>query len=86
MSEVSQVARPWRATVRTVLQALVGLCAAAPLVYEAAVQGDAATATGAAGTVLVVAGAVTRVMALPVVEEWLERFVPWLAAAEPDRG
>lgn len=86
MSEVSQVSRPWRATVRTVLQALVGLCAAAPLAYEAAVQGDAAAATGAAGTVLVVAGAVTRVMALPVVEEWLERFVPWLAACEPDRG
>jgi hypothetical protein len=76
--EPTQVTRPWRATVRTVFQAIVAF---------AAMWGLMVPALGLdAGHPWVVAsiaatGAMTRVMALPSVEEWLERFVPWLAAS-----
>lgn len=76
----TQVRRPWRSTVRTTIQAAIGACVAAPLVYGAATQHDPAAATGWAGGGLLIAGAVTRVAALPAVEVWLRRFVPWLAA------
>lgn len=80
VSTVSQVAHPLRATIRTVFAALVALCAMAPAVYSAATQHDAASATGAAGLALAVAGAVTRVMALPGVEAFLQAYLPFLAA------
>lgn len=80
MTTATQVQRPWRTTVRTVFQAVVGFAAASPLIYTAITQEDSATATGAAGTVLLVTGAVTRVMAVPAVEKWLGRFLPFLAA------
>lgn len=76
----TQVRRPWRAVARTVLQALVGLAALAPAIYTAATQHDPAQAAGWAATGLALAGALTRVMALPGVEAFLERFVPFLAA------
>lgn len=66
-----------RRTIRTAFQALIALAAAAPLIADAA--GIPATAPGV-GVGLAVAAGVTRVMALPPVEEFLERFVPWLAA------
>lgn len=76
----SQVTHPSRAVIRTVFQALVGLCALAPVVYTAASQQDPAVATGAAAGVLAITGAVTRIMALPGVDAWLRIYVPWLAA------
>jgi hypothetical protein len=79
----TQVRRPWRTTVRSVFQAVVAGSAAAPLVYQAITQESPEAATGAGATLLLVTGAVTRVMALPSVEEWLRRFVPFLAANPP---
>ena len=76
----TQVRRPWRTVVRTVFQALVALAALSPVIYSAATNADPATATGALGGVLVVSAGITRVMALPGVNGWLERFVPFLAA------
>lgn len=76
----TQVRRPWRAVVRTVFQALVALAAMAPVIYQAATNGDPARATGAVGVGLVIAAGVTRVMALPGVESFLQRFAPFLAA------
>ena len=78
-STPTQIRRPWRAVARTVFQALVSASAMAPLVYQAATNDDPAAATGAVGVGLVVAGGVTRVMAIPGVNAWLERFVPFLA-------
>ncbi|HEY9409315.1 MAG TPA: hypothetical protein VIQ30_22720 [Pseudonocardia sp.] len=72
-----------RRTIRTTVQAVLMLAAGAPLIYEAATQHDAAAAAGGAGVALGVAAGVTRVMALPVVESFLQKYVPWLAAA-PD--
>ncbi|MGJ3403279.1 hypothetical protein [Glutamicibacter sp. Je.9.36] len=76
----TQSQHPWRATVRTILAVIVALSAMAPSIYSAATQGSPEAATGAAALALGIAAAVTRVMALPVVEEFFQRFVPWLAA------
>ena len=74
----TQVRRPWRAMIRTGFQALVSLCAMLPLLVGASGLDEQVPAV--AGAVAVAAG-VTRVMALPAVEAFLQRFVPWLAAA-----
>ena len=81
----SQITYPSRAVIRTTFQALLGLCALAPVVYTAASQHDPAVATGAAAGVLAVTGAVTRIMALPGVDAWLRVYVPWLAAAPAEQ-
>ncbi|MDI6911496.1 hypothetical protein [Nocardioides sp.] len=82
----TQVRRPWRSTIRTVFQAAVAAAAAAPLVYQAATQDSPELATGAAGAFLAVSAGVTRVMALPVTERFLRRFLPFLAAAPKPKG
>jgi hypothetical protein len=73
----TQVKHPWRSTVRTVFQALVGLASLLPYVVTEAhipVEGMAAQAVA-------VCAATTRIMAMPPVAEFLTRFVPWLAPA-----
>ncbi|MGW1277962.1 hypothetical protein ACWD4V_13560 [Streptomyces tsukubensis] len=67
-----------RRTVRTVVQTVLGLAAGLPLIIDAA--GIPQTAAGI-GVALAVAGGLTRVMALPVVEGLLPS---WLRA-EPSR-
>jgi hypothetical protein len=74
----TQVRRPWRSTVRTLFQLAVGLAPMLPLIVGA--SGLDETAPAVAGA-LAISGAVTRVMALPQVEQFLQRFLPWLAAA-----
>lgn len=74
----TQVRRPWRATVRTLFAALVALAAMLPLLTAAAGLDETLPAVGG---VLAIAGAITRVMALPQVEVFLRAFVPFLAAA-----
>ena len=75
----TQVRRPWRATVRTVVQALLGLALAWPLIVQALGLPEWAWVSVS----LAVAAAITRVMALPAVERLLARHVPWLAAEPP---
>lgn len=48
--------------------------------YTAATGDDPAAATGAAAIGLAVAGAITRIMALPGVERFFRRFLPFLTA------
>lgn len=72
----TQVARPWRATFRTVFQGVVAACAILPLVLTTA----GVAPVGIAAIAVAVAGAITRVMALPAVEEFLENYIPILAA------
>ncbi|MGW2586810.1 hypothetical protein ACWCYZ_36930 [Streptomyces virginiae] len=64
-----------RRTVRTVVQTVLALAAGLPLIIDA--SGIPQTAAGV-GLALAVAGGVTRVMALPVVEALLPA---WLRAA-----
>lgn len=73
----SQTRHPWRATVRTAFAVVVALAAMTPALVEAA--GLDETAAPVAGA-LAITAAITRILALPAVEAFLERFVPWLAA------
>jgi hypothetical protein len=56
----------------------------APLIYSAATTNDADKATGWAATALGIAAAVTRVLALPAVEAFLQSYLPFLAADSKD--
>lgn len=80
MGQPTQTTHPWRATVRTLFAAVIGLAALLPAIYSAATGGDSAAATGWAALALTVAGAVTRIMALPGVETFLQKFLPFLSA------
>lgn len=62
--------------------AFIALAALAPVIYTAITLQSSELATGAGAGVLAVAGAVTRVIAIPGVENFLQRFVPWMAASE----
>lgn len=79
MSRATQVRLPSRATIRTTFQVIVGLAAVTPFLVDAL----GLKATGVAATVLAVAAAITRVMAMPAVEDFLQQYVPWLAADKP---
>lgn len=71
---------PWRRTVRTIFQALVGLAVMLPVLVSQTGL-DPAQIPWLAG-VLAIAALITRLMALPVVEAFLQRFLPWLAARD----
>lgn len=75
----TQVRRPWRSTVRTLFQALVALAVLFPILVETTGL-DPEDAPWLA-IPLAVAAALARVMALPQVEDFLRRFLPFLAAA-----
>ena len=72
----TQTRYPWQATIRTAFAFLVGLAAAWALIIEAA--GIDPGIEWAAGSLTVAAG-ITRVMALPAVDDLIRRFIPWLA-------
>lgn len=77
MTEPTQVRHPLRATARTVFAFIVGLAALLPVVISAA---GLSTSLPWVAAALVVAGAVTRIMAIPAVNDFLERFLPFLGA------
>lgn len=72
-----------RRTVRTAFQATVAAAAAMPLVVEAIGLNKA---TAGVGIFVGVATGLTRVMALPVVDAWIEAYVPWLHREPPAGG
>ncbi|AXQ65144.1 hypothetical protein SEA_SCHMIDT_22 [Gordonia phage Schmidt] len=74
----TQVENSTRATVRTVLAALVGLVSLVPTVL--ATSGLDESVLGAQA--IVVTGAVTKVLNLPGVNAWIERYLPFLAPAK----
>jgi len=77
----TQSEHPWRATGRTVFAAGIAVLSLLPVI---AITAGIDTVPLVAQT-LVVAGAVTRVLALPGVERFLEAYLPWLAAQPPSR-
>lgn len=79
----STVTKPTRRTLRTGFQALVAFAAITPAIYQAATNNSPELATGAAAAGIAVATGVTRIMALPGVEAFLQRFAPWLSANAP---
>jgi hypothetical protein len=76
----TQVKHSWRATVRTVFQGVVGFAALAPAIYQAIEHKDASAATGFAAIALAVSGALTKVMAIPAVNDFIAKYLPFLAA------
>jgi hypothetical protein len=72
----TQTAYPWRATVRTIFAFLIGLAAAWALIIQTLGLGPDIPWVA---TSLTIAAGVTRVMALPAVDDLIRRFVPWLA-------
>lgn len=69
----TQTRYPWRATVRTGLAFVSGAAVSAPVLYTAVTNESPETATGAGLLALTVSAAITRVMAVPFVNEWLTR-------------
>ncbi len=71
----TQTAHPWRATIRTIAAATVGLLSLLP--YALA---DVNVPTeGLVAQALAFMAAVTRVLALPQVNAWVTEWAPWLA-------
>ncbi|MEV0430402.1 hypothetical protein [Micromonospora sp. NPDC050495] len=73
----TQTRHPWRATARTIFAAVVALLSLLPTI--AAVAGIEAMPLVAQA--LAVAAAVTRVLAIPGVDDFLRRYLPFLASA-----
>lgn len=78
------VTYPRRRLFRSIFQFIVAVGPLAPLVYEQATQHDPGTATGLVGTMLAINAGLTRVMAMPEVEGFLQRFAPFLSATPKD--
>lgn len=77
-NQTTQAQHPWRATVRTIAAIVMSLLPLMPaIVSELGVE-----AIPWVVSLVAVAGAVTRVLALPVVQDWLEdhKSLAWLAA------
>lgn len=74
-TQPTQVAHPWRAVARTAFQALVGLCVIIPVIVDELGIGHLPWVAGA----VAVSGAVTKIMTLPGVEQWIARYLPFLA-------
>jgi len=72
----TQVKRPWRATFRTVVQGSIALATLLPYILS----NFHVNAEGKAAQVIAVLAVVTRVMADPKVEAFLQKYAPWLAA------
>lgn len=81
IATTTQGEHPWRAVIRTVFALVIALAAMAEPLYSTITRQDPVSATGPALAALAIAGAITRVMAMPNVEQFLQRFLPWLAAS-----
>ncbi len=77
VTPATQTEHPWRATVRTVFAFLVGFLPLLPVIVSS--SGIPESTPGIAGA-LAISAAVTRVLALPAVNDFLHTWVPWLAA------
>lgn len=75
--KTTQESQPWKATVRTIFQMLIGFAAMMPQLIEAANLSEATPWVGAS---LAISAGFTRIMAMPAIEDFLERFLPFLAA------
>lgn len=72
----TQTERPHNAVLRTIIAAAIGLLPILPEISRAAGVAEWPWVVTALG----ITGAVTRVLALPAVEQWLQDYVPWLSA------
>ncbi|MFU8873240.1 hypothetical protein [Micromonospora sp. SL4-19] len=73
----TQTRYPWRAVARTTFAAVVALLSLLPTIAAAA----GVDAVPLVAQALAVAAAVTRVLAIPGVDDFLRRYLPFLASA-----
>lgn len=78
----TQVSHPARAVVRTVFAVLVSACAVLPAVVSA--LGLDPVVYPIVGTILTVAGVVTRILAIPAVNDFIAEYLPFLAPSPAD--
>lgn len=71
MAASTQEQYPWKAVLRTVVQAVLALALSAPLIVTAITGDSAEAAGGALALFLTISAAITRLMAVPVVNDWL---------------
>lgn len=77
----SQTRRPWRAVARTTVTAALALLPILPKIADAADIDHIPIVV----IILAIAAAITRVIAIPEVDDWLDTYLPWLAA-DPYEG
>lgn len=78
-SAPTQTAYPWRSTVRTGVQAAVGLVLLLPVMAEAGYLGSFPWLL----PVVPIAAGLARLLAVPQVETYLKTWLPWLSAQPP---
>jgi hypothetical protein len=71
--KTTQTRYPWRATARTALAFVTGAALSAPVLFTAVTNQSPEAATGAGLLALSVSAGITRVMAVPFVNDWLTR-------------
>lgn len=69
----TQTVHPWRATLRTVVAGLLAAATLAPLIILAIGPVEGALYARISGAVIAVAGAITRIFAIPAVNDLLSR-------------
>lgn len=74
------VSHPNRRAIRTFVAAAIGML---PLIPEL-VFGLHLDGTEVGAQVVAVSGTMSRIMALPSVDRWIRRYLPWLAATPVD--
>lgn len=71
-NEPTQVQYPWKATARTLIAAAISILSAAPIVIQVILdQWNVEWLSAALVQVVAVQTAVTRIMAIPAVNQWL---------------
>lgn len=73
-TSVTQVAHPWKATLRTLVAVIIAAAAVVPTL------GVIWPTLPAVAVAVAVAGIITRIMALSSVENFLSKYVPFLSA------
>ena len=81
----TQVKRPWRTVARSVFQFVIALATLLPFLLGG-VYNDLDQAPAVVVQLLAVAATITRVMAIPQVEDFLRRFFPFLAAQPTEKS
>ena len=74
----TQARHPWRATARTTIAALVALLPALPQIA----QELHISTLPLVASILSITALVTRVLAIPEVDRWIDRYAPSLSADE----
>lgn len=77
----TQTRHPWRATIRTVFAAVVGLLPLLPIIVD---ELGVASVPWVAGVLAVIA-TVTRVLAIPAVNEWVTEYLPFASLGATPR-